>query len=460
MNEVTVGNFRCFNEQQTVRLAPLTLLVGENSTGKTSFLALIRALWDIAFREQLPDFKEPPYDLGSFDEIAHHRGGRGGRAVTFEAGFSHRAPAQRPGRSKTRRVTNGYHFEFRRDGPGVLPAIRRITAGAASAECRVDANGVVSVAVKIADRGWKIRLERSLTRLGVGWDTPQRDLPPLGYLIRLFLREVQTEPERLERFPGTTSPPGEEDLDAIKRFPSPVWRRSARPFAGAPVRSRPRRTYDPSQALPDPEGEHIPMLLAAMARRGSNSWETLKAALEDFGQDAGLFDEVGIKVLGGKAGGPFQVRVRKLGKRSKGPQRNLIDVGYGVNQVLPVATELLRPKGPRLFLLQQPEVHLHPSAQAALGSLFASVASKRRKQLIVETHSDHLIDRIRMDVRDGKTRLQAEHVSILYFERRNLAVEIHSLGWDANGNLVGRPGPIPDGYREFFRTERRRSLGL
>lgn len=89
MNEVTVANFRCFKEQQTVRLAPLTLLVGENSTGKTSFLALIRALWDIAFREQLPDFKEPPYDLGSFDEIAHYRGGGGGRARRFEAGFSH-----------------------------------------------------------------------------------------------------------------------------------------------------------------------------------------------------------------------------------------------------------------------------------------------------------------------------------------------------------------------------------
>ena len=143
-----------------------------------------------------------------------------------------------------------------------------------------------------------------------------------------------------------------------------------------------------------------------------------------------------------------------------------MDVGYGVSQVLPVVVELLRSietrsrfQAPGMFLLQQPEVHLHPSAQAALGNLFIEVAASGR-QLIVETHSDHLIDRVRMDVRDGMDKLKPEDVSILYFERRNLAVTIHSLGWDSNGNLVGRPGPIPDGYRQFFRTETRRSLGL
>lgn len=82
---VTLQDFRCFRERQTARLAPLTLLVGDNSTGKTSFLALLRALWDVASGSGVPDFKEAPYDLGSFEEIAHHRGGRSGRADTFAA---------------------------------------------------------------------------------------------------------------------------------------------------------------------------------------------------------------------------------------------------------------------------------------------------------------------------------------------------------------------------------------
>ena len=87
MQSLSVKDFRCFHERQTARLAPLTLLVGENSTGKTSFMAMIRTLLEFAVGSQLPNFKKDPYDLGSFDEIAHHRGGKRGRAASFEAEF-------------------------------------------------------------------------------------------------------------------------------------------------------------------------------------------------------------------------------------------------------------------------------------------------------------------------------------------------------------------------------------
>ena len=77
MDRITLQNYRCFgSEEQSARLAPLTLLVGPNSTGKTSFLALIRALWDVAFREVVPNFREHPYDLGSWDDIVYQPGGR------------------------------------------------------------------------------------------------------------------------------------------------------------------------------------------------------------------------------------------------------------------------------------------------------------------------------------------------------------------------------------------------
>ena len=56
MDSVTLKDFRCFRGEQTARMAPLTLLVGENSTGKTSFLAILRALWEVAVNEVVPDF--------------------------------------------------------------------------------------------------------------------------------------------------------------------------------------------------------------------------------------------------------------------------------------------------------------------------------------------------------------------------------------------------------------------
>ena len=89
IDSVTLENFRCFRDEQTVKLAPLTLLVGENSTGKTSFLALLRAMAELAFVGGPSNFKTPPYDLGSFDEIAHHRGAGVGVQSRFPRGSQH-----------------------------------------------------------------------------------------------------------------------------------------------------------------------------------------------------------------------------------------------------------------------------------------------------------------------------------------------------------------------------------
>jgi predicted ATPase len=92
-----------------------------------------------------------------------------------------------------------------------------------------------------------------------------------------------------------------------------------------------------------------------------------------------------------------------------------------------------------------------------LGSLFCALASAN-KQLLVETHSDYLIDRIRMDVRDGASEkpLLPEEVSILYFEPLGTHVKIHSIGIDEVGNVVG----APHSYGSFFMAESRRSIGL
>ena len=196
------------------------------------------------------------------------------------------------------------------------------------------------------------------------------------------------------------------------------------------------------------------MYLADVYSRDRETWKDLKILLERYGEASGLFDEISIKRLGNTESEPFQVQLRKSGGRPKGPWRNLIDVGYGVSQALPVITELLREDAASIFLLQQPEVHLHPKAQAALGSLFCEVVGTNR-QLIVETHSDHLLDRVRMEVRDSKGALSPDDISILFFERGDLGVRIHSLRIDGDGNIMD----APDSYRRFFMEETAKSLG-
>ena len=192
------------------------------------------------------------------------------------------------------------------------------------------------------------------------------------------------------------------------------------------------------------------MVLAKLFFHGNGEWKSLKNALDRFGRESGLFAGLNIKALGRHDGDPFQIRVR-----IHGPQANLLDVGYGVSQALPILVEALRSAPGSVHLMQQPEVHMHPRSQAALGSFLANLAANQQKQFIVETHSDHLVDRVRMDIRDGRS-LRPQDVVLLYFERNGPSVDIHPIDIDQAGNLVGEP----DTYREFFLTEDRRLLGL
>jgi predicted ATPase len=87
--------------------------------------------------------------------------------------------------------------------------------------------------------------------------------------------------------------------------------------------------------------------------------------------------------------------------------------------------------------------------------LFCAIAGPEC-QLVVETHSDYILDRVRMDIRDKTTSLTHEDVSILYFEPGDLDVKIHSIRLDEYGNVLD----APIGYRKFFMEETSRSIGV
>ena len=426
MKRIWLENYRCFRERQEARLAPLTLLVGDNSTGKTSFLAMIRALWDVAYRHRVPNFKVEPYDLGSFDEIAHFRGGRGGRATSFASGFqivSRSRPPHEPPTSVKNHADN-WKVEFAKRGTAPLPVRRRLSNKAG--DVWIERHHMSKVRFGTPGGKWEFDVDAEAIE--------SDQLLPL-FMLELFDQQM-----------------ADRDHRALRDLMRSAWSPSQPPYAGAPVRSKPHRTYDPAHIARDPEGDYVPMFLANQYFEGKKHWGNLVEALQLFGTEAGLFDEITVKPLG-KRSGPFQLQIRRFDGPAKGPQRNLIDVGYGVSQVLPIVTELLRQDAPDMFLLQQPEVHLHPRAQAALGSLFCRIASWKR-QLVIETHSDHLLDRVRMDVRDRNGALKPEDVSILYFERGNLDVGIHSIRIDHEGNILGAPAS----YRQFFMDEVKRSL--
>ena len=454
IDKITVENYRCFYRGQTARLAPLTLLVGDNSTGKTSFLALLRCLWDYAFAFQEPDFKLEPFDLGSFDEIAHHRGARGSQASTFTAGFF--LNPYRPLITALSKAPFEFRIVFGKQGTIPIPIERHMRGGAYWTRESLEAGKPPNIQIGTSRGSWNIVLPENVKLFSSTFRRPFG----ISMLIQSFFAGFREEKELGEIFqPISSSPPFQAEdakaLDNLAKILQVVQGDSEPASVGAPVRSKPRRTYDPAKPAPDPEGDYIPMFLANEFSLNREGWNELKAELEKFGENSGLFNDIVIKRLGQSGSAPFQVQIRKRGQRRKGPYRNLIDMGYGVSQVLPVVTELVRAHQSPLTLLQQPEVHLHPSAQAALGSLFCQIAGSNR-QLVVETHSDHLLDRVRMDIRDKASDLTPDDVSILFFEREDLDTRIHSIRIDEYGNIQN----APPSYRRFFLEEIEKSLGI
>ena len=146
-----------------------------------------------------------------------------------------------------------------------------------------------------------------------------------------------------------------------------------------------------------------------------------------------------IKQLGKSVSDPTQVMIRDGKKVS-----NLVDVGYGVSQVLPVVIESVSAPENTRFLIQQPEVHLHPRAQAALGSLFVDLTANDKKAFVVETHSDYIIDRVRMEVAQGK--INHEDVSILYFEKNGSQTHVYQIKVNECGDIMN----APPSYETFF----------
>lgn len=118
-------------------------------------------------------------------------------------------------------------------------------------------------------------------------------------------------------------------------------------------------------------------------------------------------------------------------------------VGYGVGQLLPVLTQCLLSQG-GVVIVEQPEVHLHPRLQSAVGDLFVDTVMSGRAQLLVETHSEHLLLRLLRRVREGV--LHPEQLSVLYVDLHDDgAAFVRRLEVDDSGELVdGWPGGFFD----------------
>lgn len=101
-----------------------------------------------------------------------------------------------------------------------------------------------------------------------------------------------------------------------------------------------------------------------------------------------------------------------------------VNVGFGISYVLPVILALLMAKKDRLIIIENPEAHLHPRGQAEMGKLMA-IAAAAGAQIIAETHSDHILNGVRVAVKNADIR--QEDTRIFFFDRVTTDFEQYSI---------------------------------
>ncbi|MBY5738504.1 AAA family ATPase [Rhizobium leguminosarum] len=117
---------------------------------------------------------------------------------------------------------------------------------------------------------------------------------------------------------------------------------------------------------------------------------------------------------------------------------DLTNVGVGVSQVLPIVVmALLAPRG-SLLIFEQPELHLHPKVQARLADFFLALALDG-KQTLLETHSEYLVDRLRLRIASAPSDNVRPLVNILFSEKKNGSSDLTPVEISEYGSILNWP---------------------
>jgi hypothetical protein len=505
LTEIALENFKPFGTRQVAPLAPITLVYGPNSGGKSS---LIQAL--MLLKQSMTSSGDGSgliprgeyVDLGSFKALLHkhetsrslylglkyervpllqHGSLRGGNDQHRDVGVTFKV-AKTPG-SRRKDSSHLTDVEYALSGePGLRAHLVREEGQASSLTGPVFRWASTSSAESLVKCGLELQKrirERVKERRGGGRTSDDLlEAPDAEQLAAVLMlggaRATGFLPDRLDLF----AVPEEADLPLVSDDVGSGLHRSRRQnlmkvgqflsglageFYGllesvsylGPLRSHPARHYLVLGAAKDTvgvRGENTPQLIFHRKQ--------ILNTLNDWFLQFEIPYRLKVSSVGDDVTG--EIVVLNLVDGRTGVQVAPSDVGFGIGQLLPIIVEGVVAKR-RTICVEQPEIHLHPRLQAHVADLLIATAGLRDRsssdpwrgphnQWLIETHSEAIILRLQRRIREGK--ISHRDISVLYVEPSVEGSRVIPLALNPSGDFVDEwPGGFfEEGYHETFAT--------
>lgn len=436
---LSVGNFKSWRSLEKTPLCPITGVFGANSSGKTSLLQVLLLLKQTSAstdRNQALELGDERtlVELGTFRDLVF---GHGDEAVELGVGWSLQSPLE------VMDPVTGDDVLFTASDFWFETSVSAATSGAMEVDrfC-YGADGTTVEMIRSKKRHGRQSAEYALSARVNGRDylrrTPGRAWPlPAPAKCYGF-------PDEAIGYYQNSGFLGDLELALDRQFRD-------RTYYLGPLRSLARREYRWKGTHPEDVGESgeraVEALLAARERGRVNTRSftargyakrriTVEEHVAGWLEELGLVHSFRVERLAPEAD-IYRVLVRRS---ADAEEVFLTDVGFGVSQILPVLVLLAYVHEGSTVMLEQPEIHLHPAVQSGLADILIEAAKVRKVQVIVESHSEHLLRRLQLRVAEGK--LEAGDVGLYFAAAEGAESRLQRLRL----NLLGEIENWPKGF--------------
>jgi predicted ATPase len=443
--QLRIQNFKSWADTGEFRMAPLTGFFGTNSSGKTAilqFLLMLKQTVESSDRNRILHLGNDQYsyvDLGTTYDISHRHRLPDQIKFSFEClpKYINSSNLSLPAIRQLNPLR--YSYDAYGDKPFKFESVINIQ------EDQVNI-GFFKYYFEVEELGWNhINVMKSITDnsdevvYGITQNGDFFEILESPEEKEIYLSQKLNEFQLLKNYgvseyqlTPTTFSKKNIWLETLAKAYEDLFQNT---YCLAPLREYPKRTYLWSGERPQDVGKRGELTVAALlaSRKTDSEVEILVAkALEDLHLIHGFRLN---RITPNR--GDYEILVQKSPNSA---EVLITDVGFGVSQVLPILVLCYyAPKGATL-IFEQPEIHLHPSVQAGLTDIFIEVIKTRNIQIIIESHSEHLLRRLQRRMAEEKDGFTNDDAA-LYFCKMNDQgdSELVTLDIDDYGNICNYP---------------------